>query len=317
MWAPTLSIYSVSTILKNSEDERVLEANPKGYKSPRKCHNGGLLGPGVYLYKVGLPYCAGMERIKVPAKKTYLGGKGLVRGLERMNKSIFPKGITVEKLIKSRLRKGKVRLLEIGCGQGVVLKELREKFGNELELYGSNLLESHGFAKGKGIRMVIDDIAKSKFRSNSFDIIVSQVSFPHIIRKDRALEEVYRILKPKGIAFIEFDQKLNRNFFKKKMPELFRKLNKSLGKEALSRFIIYRNGKFYSLFRIFDELNKKGCKIKMLSGKSKGETDYFYNLEITKTLPSLKLPLRYNLKESRRLARIPLGYGYVDVYDYS
>jgi len=259
-----------------------------------------------------------MKKIKVPLKKTYLSGKGLIRGLERMNKSIFPKGITLEKIIKNKLKNGKIRLLEIGCGEGTVLKELKQKFGANIELWGSNLLKSHGNLNMKGINIRIDDITHSKFKSSYFDVIVSQVTFPHIIRKDKALEETYRILKPNGAAFIEFDQKFNKNYFKEaeKMPEFFQILNKNLGNETISRFIIYKNGGLYSFFKLIKDLNKKGYKIRILKKTSeKTGTDYFCNLQMIKTLPKLKFPLSYNLEESQKLAQIPLGYGYVDVYN--
>ena len=117
------------------------------------------------------------------------------------------------------------RILEIGCGEGRVLLELHKLFPG-LELHGINkkpwpamtgtqsLLEiarHHGIYALDEIdvatlpQMHFYDACKLDFPDNYFDLIISQVCFPYISRKDLLLEDVWRSLKVGGKALLELD----------------------------------------------------------------------------------------------------------------
>ena len=55
---------------------------------------------------------------------------------------------------------------------------------------------------GGHFRFEIGDMKNIPYKSNSFDFIYSSGSIEHILAPQEALKEYYRILKPKGIAFI-------------------------------------------------------------------------------------------------------------------
>ncbi len=122
-----------------------------------------------------------------------------------------------------RRRGSACRLLEIGCGHGIVLLELSQRFP-ELALDGLNRWKSgavssdkslayiakrYGLAapgaRGKAPRLHFHDAKKLRFDDGSFDVVVSQVSLQHVERKDRAIEETWRVLKPGGVALLNVD----------------------------------------------------------------------------------------------------------------
>lgn len=47
------------------------------------------------------------------------------------------------------------------------------------------------------------DVADMPFAAGSFDLIVCQAAFKNFARPDRALDEMYRVLKPGGVAVIQ------------------------------------------------------------------------------------------------------------------
>jgi SAM-dependent methyltransferase len=116
-----------------------------------------------------------------------------------------------------------LRVLEFGCGEGRVLLELQCLFPDA---------EIHGVSKdGFGLRTPArwlrrasrhhgltppgrwptihchdaDDGLLPFLADARFDVVVSQVSIGYVARKDRLIEEFWRVLKPGGRAFLDLD----------------------------------------------------------------------------------------------------------------
>lgn len=117
------------------------------------------------------------------------------------------------------------RVLEIGCGEGRVVMQLRKLFPR-IELHGINLepwpaMQGSHSLPATALRYGIFDSSELEgvllpsihfydaqqlaFASDYFDVIISQVTIPYVARKDRLLEEVWRTLKPGGTAFLHLD----------------------------------------------------------------------------------------------------------------
>lgn len=142
------------------------------------------------------------------------------RGLTELRRRV---GDVVPVIEAMAARRMPVRVLEVGCGFGSALVELRRHFGDRIDLHGINKRRSHGDwplmrrnALSRGLatpaelrRMrpptihVADVDDGLPFSDRSFDFVYSQVSFFYYLDKARFLEEVNRILDPAGMARLD------------------------------------------------------------------------------------------------------------------
>lgn len=140
------------------------------------------------------------------------------RGLRSLDERVG--GITME-IGRLLNRKYQLRVLEIGCGFGTALLELREKFGRSLSLTGISKTQADGSAallSANATRLGIPhadimDISVVNGDVNDlyslvegkFDLVFSQVSWMYFDDKLEAMLDTVRILGPGGIAKIEFE----------------------------------------------------------------------------------------------------------------
>lgn len=115
------------------------------------------------------------------------------------------KGGNVYNLIEKMLnRTNKLRILDVGCGEGNFLMELKQKFGDKIDANGINTFEYHNDQKLRksNINVEISDI--DNFNSEEeFDLIVGVHSLQYTSNPMSSLKKIYRILKPGGIAMIQ------------------------------------------------------------------------------------------------------------------
>lgn len=123
-------------------------------------------------------------------------------------------------------RRDVVRVLDLGCGYGTVLLELRQRYGSKVELHGQNrqagdgdteILLRNGIERGliaAGARPdpplpIIShaDVACGlPFDDGRFDLVVSQVAWLYFGDKVAVLREVSRVLRDDGLAMIDADE---------------------------------------------------------------------------------------------------------------
>ena len=109
--------------------------------------------------------------------------------------------IIVDNLIKKYKTKKKNFILDAGCGTGFNTLYLK-KHGKVIGIDNSeNALK---FCKKRGLKnIILSDIAKTKFKNNSFDIITCIGVFYHKnVKPKKTLKEFKRILKKDGIIII-------------------------------------------------------------------------------------------------------------------
>ena len=160
-----------------------------------------------------------------------------------------------------------VRLLEIGCGEGRVLMELRKLFPS-IEIHGINKKpwpamkgQKSLIATGTNYKIFSREEARNvelpilhfydatqlRFPDHYFDVVISQVSIYQIKRKDLLLQEVWRVLKRGARAFLHMDSMCEGypDFLNQETP----------------RFVIYKNNKLYPFKRFIKELRDKNYDI--------------------------------------------------------
>ena len=156
-----------------------------------------------------------------------------------------------------------VRLLEIGCGEGRVLMELRKLFPS-IEIHGINkkpwpamkgqksLIAAGANYKifsreeARNVELPIPhfyDATQLRFPDHYFDVVISQVSIYQIKRKDLLLQEVWRVLKKGARAFLHMDSMSDGypDFLNQETP----------------RFLIYKNNKLYPFERFVKKLRER------------------------------------------------------------
>ncbi len=124
---------------------------------------------------------------------------------------------------KNRFSGEKTRVMEIGCGNGRVIMELKKLFP-DVEFYGINKEKTHEFYRRESFAvtamnyeimtkvelanielpyLIFQDLdfgAKLPYSDNKFDVIFSQNTLRHIKYKFELFNEMIRVLKPEGIS---------------------------------------------------------------------------------------------------------------------
>ncbi|MFH1002485.1 MAG: methyltransferase domain-containing protein [bacterium] len=107
----------------------------------------------------------------------------------RLNKleSIYPKKI--------------MRFLEVGCGEGLAMKQAMKR---KWEVQGQDI--SPAFAKlvknNLGIAIFVGQLEEATFPDNYFDIVYLDSVIEHVPRPSILMKSIHRILKPGGLVYI-------------------------------------------------------------------------------------------------------------------
>lgn len=123
-------------------------------------------------------------------------------------------------------RQDVVRVLDLGCGYGTTLLELRQRYGSKVDLHGLNRRPADGdtdiFIRNGVERGLIApdaprvpclpairyaDVAGGlPFDDATFDLVYSQVAWLYFGNKAQVVREVSRVLRDGGLAKIDADE---------------------------------------------------------------------------------------------------------------
>ena len=135
----------------------------------------------------------------------------------------------VEEILKN---KRKIKILEIGAGFGRALLELKRKYGDKVEVFGTNYEKdwnqklTNEYALDQGFKkkdipkiyMGFDAGKKLSFKSSSFDFVFCQATMQYISDRALFIEEVNRILTNHGLAVLELQE------FRDDHPKKYKKM---------------------------------------------------------------------------------------------
>jgi len=105
------------------------------------------------------------------------------------------------------LRAGE-RVVDLGCGPGLLALQMAERVGSDGEVQCIDASESmvamakRRFADIKWIEPRVGDVAALPYSDRSFDAGVCTQVYEYVPDIDRALAELYRVLKPRGRAVV-------------------------------------------------------------------------------------------------------------------
>lgn len=98
------------------------------------------------------------------------------------------------------------KLLDIGCGTGIMLADISEKFGERFSLHGLDLsgesLKIAGEKCGGAAELTKGDSENLPYEEGSFDILLCMHSFHHYPHPIKSLREMLRVLVPGGVLFL-------------------------------------------------------------------------------------------------------------------
>ena len=96
-------------------------------------------------------------------------------------------------------------ILELGCGTGMILKELDPVAHSAIGIdISPGMLKQ---AQERGLNVVVGSATALPFADDSFDMVCSFKVLAHIEEIERAMSEVHRVLRPGGVAALEFYNK--------------------------------------------------------------------------------------------------------------
>ncbi len=116
--------------------------------------------------------------------------------LERLSRLVDRLGIT----------RG-MSILDLGCGTGILFDLLRREVGSEGLVTGVDFSmrmaqQAHRNFPFQNVAVVDADASNLPFGESTYDLAISFESFPHFSRKQEALSEIDRVLKPGAKLYI-------------------------------------------------------------------------------------------------------------------
>ena len=109
-----------------------------------------------------------------------------------------------DELLKTMVEMAAVRenqkVLDVGTGTGKVLMALKEHCP-EVEYYGTDISQSmlDKIPQANGLRLSLGQIENlEQFENDTFDLVTARMVFHHSLNLQKAVSEIYRVLKPGG-----------------------------------------------------------------------------------------------------------------------
>lgn len=97
-----------------------------------------------------------------------------------------------------------LRIVDIGCGEGITLQRLVRDFPGR-EILGVDFSDENiAICKKHGLPVIHSDIYELQLESNSVDICIFSDVIEHLDRPEKAIMEIKRILQVHGRAIIIF-----------------------------------------------------------------------------------------------------------------
>lgn len=218
-------------------------------------------------------------------------------------------------------------ILDIACGKGVGCVHLAEKYGCRvigIDMSANKISEAHERGKTKGVdsqtSFTISDAESLPFAESVFDIVISECSFSILPNKEKAVQGIWRVLKPGG-KFIMIDVVRKENISDPENDSLHTDCHFPLipciaGARTLPAYIKMFNQAGFKIIHVEDhsmEMKKLGYKIALAFGGWEGFIKSLSSdLISTTNIPKQDATIRCSLETYRDIfKKIKLSYALV------
>ena len=101
-------------------------------------------------------------------------------------------------------QRGRLRVLDVGCGDGRFLDVMRVAFGDTVETHGIDFdAKAVAFAAGNGHQTRVGTIDDADYPTASFDVVYISHVIEHLPSPREFLRSAHRVLAPGGVLHIE------------------------------------------------------------------------------------------------------------------
>jgi len=133
----------------------------------------------------------------------------------------YPKKFLLYNYLKKNLKnKTSFKILDIGCGTGAAMIEMKKLFGNRLKIYGVDVIALQvDIARERLVKYEINgrvELVDSEilpFADESFDAVYTSDVLGHVKNVQIWLKEINRILKPDGVLSMFAESKLGKHAY--------------------------------------------------------------------------------------------------------
>lgn len=134
-------------------------------------------------------------------------------------------------------------VLEVGCGPGLILERTAAVAERAVgvDLSGGMVRET----RAKGLEAAEAPATDLPFEDDSFDVVYSFKVLAHVPDIDKAIDEVRRVLRPEGVAYLEFYNPYSLKFLTNRLREIVRRRREVFIRyDTLSDVRRYTEGRF-------------------------------------------------------------------------
>ena len=114
--------------------------------------------------------------------------------------------LTQKKIVLELVDGYQGKVLEIGCGGGYLLLDLMKRnfqvFGLDISIKMLTIAKKRAIKAEDKIHLMQGDIENLPFYSNEFEVIICMGVLEYLSSKEKALQEIYRVVKPGGVAIL-------------------------------------------------------------------------------------------------------------------